>query len=155
MSLINAYEASNTYISPLFRIKFDYPQRWIKTREERYEGVNGFFEISTLFSDKSIMEVCMLEAYHKLMPYGSSPTIKENAINDCISCLILPSSDQISEMKSQSALIVKYRNIVNIRESKYNYLLLWADKNHIEEIAATLEIIDYINSNKNFAEVNK
>jgi TolB protein len=44
-------------------------------------------------------------------------------------------------MKNQAGLIVKYPEAVNINGSLYYYLILWADKAHIEQIGNTIKFL--------------
>jgi TolB protein len=129
-------------INPILKIKLDYPNGWINSNNERCEGISGFFQVSAFYSDKTLEDVCRSEAFHKLMPYGSTPTIKVTTINDCPCCFILPDSEQIPDMRTQSAFIIKYKFPLIVKENEYNYLLLWADKNHIYEIANSLQFIE-------------
>jgi len=88
-----------------------------------------------------LTKVCKNEAHHKLKPYGSEPKIEKLKIDNQDACLIIPSADQVKAMKNQSALIVHYPQPIQISGETYNYFILWADKNHINEIAKTLKFI--------------
>jgi TolB protein len=90
----------NTFISQKYRVKFTFPSNWQKVNEERYEGEDGFFQISALSSDENLETVCRNEAFHLLLPYGSSPQIRHHYIQNQPSCLILPSADQPAEMRN-------------------------------------------------------
>jgi TolB protein len=76
-----------------------------------------------------------------LNPYGSDPKIINRIIDGQEARLILPSADQPEEMKNQAGLIVKYPEAVNINGSLYYYLILWADKAHIEQIGNTIKFL--------------
>jgi len=67
--------------------------------------------------------------------------IKKFKIQGFESRLIIPSNDQGVEMNNQAALIVTYPKPIMINGSTYSYFVLWADKNHIEEISKTIEFI--------------
>jgi len=135
-----------SYSNSHYNIELRYPPYW-QLKEEatyahRYEGKDGFFLISAVSGQKlSIDEVCKNEAYHKLEPYGSEPKIEKLKIDNQDACLIIPSADQVKAMKNQSALIVHYPQPIQISGETYNYFILYADKNHINEIAKTLKFI--------------
>ncbi|WP_010677519.1 TolB family protein [Bacillus timonensis] len=125
----------------MYRIQLYYPSNWKQVDAERYEGENGFFQISAIGGGDDIHEVCKGEAYHKLMPYGSSPHVYQTRIRGQEACLIYPSADQPPEMKRQAAAIVKYPTPVQIEGSTYHYFILWADENHLHSIARTITFL--------------
>ena len=131
----------NTYINSIYRIQFQYPAYWVKVNEERYESSEGFFQVSAIFSEGGIHEVCENEAFHQLMPYGSSPQIIPTQKEGQESCKILPSQDQPIEMGGQAAMIVKYPAPIQIQGNLYNYFILWVDQNHLEEISSTFSFL--------------
>ena len=131
----------NTYINSIYRIQFQYPAYWVKVNEERYESLDGFFQISAIFSEGSIHEVCENEAFHQLMPYGSSPRIIPIQKEGQEACKVLPSKDQPIEMGGQAAMIVKYQTPIQIQGTLYNYFILWVDQNHLEEISSTFSFL--------------
>lgn len=45
-------------------------------------------------------------------------------------------------MQNQAALIVKYPTEIELDNNIYYYLILWADKDHIEQIGQSLTFID-------------
>jgi TolB protein len=122
-------------------VKFSFPSNWQKVNEERYEGEDGFFQISALSSDENLETVCRNEAFHLLLPYGSSPQIRHHYIQNQPSCLILPSADQPAEMRNQAALIVKYPIPIEIESNSYQYFILWADSQHIQMLSKTLSFL--------------
>ncbi|WP_419887251.1 LysM peptidoglycan-binding domain-containing protein [Neobacillus niacini] len=130
-----------TYSNSVYKIRFQYPSHWQRVNDERYEGEDGFFQISAIASDQSIEMVCQNEAFHQLNPYGTKPRIQHTRIRNQPACLIFPSQDQPSEMKNQAALIVQYPNPVTIEGTEYNYFILWADQNHIIEISNSLTFL--------------
>lgn len=132
------------YISEEYDISLRYPSGWKLNPNyiERYEGEDGFFQVGAINGENmSIDEVTNNDAFHKLRPYGTEPTIKELTIDGQDARLILPSDDQPEDMHNQAGLIVKYPQAVNIDGSSYNYLILWADKDHIELIGNTLSFL--------------
>lgn len=127
-----------TYSNSVYKVRFQYPSHWQQVNDERYEGEDGFFQISAIASDQSIEAVCQNEAFHQLNPYGTQPRIQHTRIGSQPACLIFPSQDQPAEMKNQAALIVRYPTPVLIEGTEYHYFILWADQNHIIEMSTTL-----------------
>ncbi|VTR26148.1 translocation protein TolB [Actinobacillus pleuropneumoniae] len=129
------------FTSLVYRVSFPYPANWRPVSEERYEGVDGFFQVSAISSGDRIADVCSSEAFHPLMPYGSSPRVVPVTIQNQEACFIYPSADQPAEMNNQAALIVRYPSPVQIGGMFYPYFILWADVNHIRQIGARLSFI--------------
>ena len=127
-----------TYTNPTYKVSFTYPSHWKKVNDERFEGADGFFQISAISAGEVIDEVCHGEAFQQLMPYGSMPRIAKTKIQNQEACYIFPSADQPLEMNSQAAVIVRYPKPVDIQGTTYNYFILWADQQHIKEITRTL-----------------
>ncbi|NYE04253.1 TolB protein [Bacillus niacini] len=127
-----------TYSNSVYKVRFHYPSHWQRVNDERYEGEDGFFQISAIASDQSIEVVCQNEAFHQLNPYGTKPRIQHTRIGSQPACLIFPSQDQPVEMNNQAALIVRYPNPVVIEGTEYQYFILWADQNHIIEMSTSL-----------------
>lgn len=137
----NVPPTGGVYTNETYRVRFQYPSHWYQVNTERYEGADGFFQISAIGGGDDIHEVCRGEAFHKLMPYGSSPRIFQTRIRGQEACLIYPSSDQPPEMNRQAAAIVRYPTPVQIEGSTYNYFILWADEAHLNSIARTISFI--------------
>lgn len=133
---------SSTFISEAYRIKLIYPYRWSKIDNCRYAGIDGFFQVSAISRDATLDGICSTEAHHKLKPYGTHPIIIQTAVGGHDACLITPSTDQPMEMRNQSALIVKYDKQIEIEGASYQYLIILTDKNHLRDIADTLEFLD-------------
>ncbi|WP_430786638.1 TolB family protein [Virgibacillus flavescens] len=140
-SLNPVYGSKNSYSNEIYKVKFSYPSHWQMVTDLRYEGPDGFFQISAISSDESITSVCQNEAFHQLLPYGSSPRIVNTHIQNQQACFIFPSNDQPLEMREQAALIVRYPKPITIADTAYNYFILWADQHHIEEISSTLVLL--------------
>ncbi|MFB3163468.1 LysM peptidoglycan-binding domain-containing protein [Neobacillus sp. 179-J 1A1 HS] len=127
-----------TYSNSVYKVRFQYPSHWQRVNDERYEGEDGFFQISAIASDQSIEVVCQNEAFLQLNPYGTKPRIQHTRIGSQPACLIFPSQDQPAEMNNQAALIVRYPNPVVIEGTEYQYFILWADQSHIIEMSTSL-----------------
>lgn len=129
------------YTNAIYKVSLVVPRGWKKVDDTKYEGDDGFFQVSAISSWGNIDDVCTSEAFHKLKPYGSHPTIKRKKIQGEDACIILPSHDQSKEMLDQGAFIVKYPHPIEISASSYNYFILWADKHHLEKIGNTLNFL--------------
>jgi hypothetical protein len=132
------------YINKEFNVSLKYPQGWTEQAGyfNRFSGKDGFFQIDALGGgDDFIDTVAKMEAYQNLKPYGSVPTTEKLIIDGEEGRLIIPSKDQLAEMKGQAALIVKYPKKIVIGSANYIYLILWADKNHIREIGNSIKFI--------------
>lgn len=135
-----------TYHNSVYNVELKYPSDW-QLKEEvayahTYEGKDGFFQISAVSGKGlTIDEVCGNEAHHKLEPYGSQPKVENLRVQDKEACLISPSNAQPEAMKTQAALIIQYPQPIQVSGESYNYFILWADQNHINEIVKTLRFI--------------
>jgi TolB protein len=130
-----------TYSNTTYKVQFQYPAHWQRVNDERYEGEDGFFQISAISSDQSIEAVCQNEAHHQLNPYGTQPRIQHTRIQNQPACFIYPSQDQPAEMRNQAAVIVQYPKPVVIEGTEYNFFILWADQGNIDEIRSTLRLL--------------
>lgn len=133
-----------TYSDPTFGITLQYPADWQRVPEydRKYASPDGFFQLSAIWSaGATIDQVAEDDAHHKLQPYGSEPTIEASLqVQGREARLILPSADQPEAMKGQTGLIVHLPQPIEISGHKYDYLILWADQEHIREIAETIQV---------------
>ena len=133
-----------TYTNRTFDVTLKYPSEWkrIPGHNYRYGGNSGFFQVdATLGEALNINQVAKNEAEHVLRPYGSKPTITILKVAGQDARLIMPSTDQPKEMKVQATVIVRMPKPTQIGCQRYNYLVLWADKNHIRQIAGTVKFL--------------
>ncbi len=133
---------SSNYTNDAYKIRLVYPYRWSKIDSRRYEGIDGFFQVSLIQDNISMEEICRIEAYNKHKLYGSSPVISETAIAGRQCLIIMPSCDQPHEMRGQSALITKYCNPIKMDGETYGFLLLLTDSKHMKDISGSLEFLD-------------
>ncbi|HEY0087721.1 MAG TPA: peptidase M56 [Candidatus Lokiarchaeia archaeon] len=135
-----------------YMITFEYPESWIAVESDnlvggkpvRFEGDSGFFQIALMDGQNiSINEFAANESKQELNPYGSDPKIEKTDIRRREAVFIFPSSDQPEEMNNQACLIIKFPHQVVIDKEEYNYIILWADKKHIKDIANSLYFISY------------
>jgi len=145
-------EKMTRYENFTYMITFEYPESWIAVESDnlvggkpvRFEGDSGFFQIALMDGQNiSINEFAANESKQELNPYGSDPKIEKTDISRGEAVFIFPSSDQPEEMNNQACLIIKYPHQVVIDKEEYNYIILWADKKHIKDIANSLYFISY------------
>jgi hypothetical protein len=133
------------YQNQKYHVSFEYNKEWkpSSSNPERYEGGDGFFEISGFNGENlTLDDIAQSEANHILKPYGSKPEILNIMINEEEARLIMPSQDQSVEHHNQAEVILKYPDVVNINGNRYSYFVLFADKEHIKEIANTIKFIE-------------
>jgi len=129
------------YSNPIYNVTFSYPASWRQVTPERYEGIDGFFQIGAIYAETSIDQVCHNEASHPLMPYGSKPQIHQLEVQNEEACLILPSKDQPKEMNNQAAFIISYPTPITINDTIYNYFIIYVDQVNIKEIISSFQFI--------------
>lgn len=97
------------YKNNVLLITLEYPKEWKAIKDDyivgdnpsRYEGRDGFFQVAAINGqDKTIDDVSLDEAGHKLNPYGSSPETQNLRINRKEFVFIYPSTDQHAEMNN-------------------------------------------------------
>ncbi len=134
-----------TYSNPVFAVSLEHPADWEpvpgygspETGEIKYAGTTGFFQINAMDTE-TIDMAASAEAYHKLQPYGSQPSIESLQIQGQEARLITPSADQPAGMGYQAGLIVRYPQPVNISGTPVRFFILWADQAHIRALAETI-----------------
>lgn len=127
-----------TYKNLQYKIELKYPYDWYlddKT-SDRYTGENGFFQVGLIQSNNDIDTVTNMDAYHITKPYGNKPIITKYTIKDYEARVIMPSDN------NQASIIIKYKKPVIIDQTIYQYLIIWADKEHIMNIIKTINIIN-------------
>ncbi len=129
-------------VNRIYRVVFLYPADWKQVSPERYEGTDGFFQLSAISGHGlSLEQVSRNEANQTPRPYGNNPSIRRSAVHGQEACFIHPSSDQSAAMNHRAALIVRYRRPVQIGSQSYTFFLLWSDRARLGELAATLEFL--------------
>jgi hypothetical protein len=132
-----------THSDATFGISLRHPAGWLPLAgyERRYAGPDGFFQLSAMSgAGWTLDEVADNEAHHKLQPYGSKPRIEPLLVQGREARLVLPSADQPKEMAGQAGLIVDLPGPIQIAGETYRFLILWADVEHIRDMATTLEL---------------
>lgn len=134
----------STYLDPDKRVQFQYPAEWQEVYENgyiRFEGDTGFASLQWMNSPYHLQATAEKEANHHLRPYGTSPLIETIWLADGREARrIIPSADQPAEMNNQAAIIAPYGDPVYQGNNAFNYLLVYADKNHIALLGSRLTI---------------
>ncbi|MFD2169806.1 peptidase M56 [Tumebacillus lipolyticus] len=129
------------YVSSQYGVAFEHPPNWIEIEKDRYQGRDGFFELSAAAGAGGLEDVCRQEAYHRFQPYGTDPTIKFLKYDARDACYIFPSEDQPKEMKAQAAFYVEYPVPLHLHGETYRYLVFWSDEGHIRNIVRKLKFL--------------
>ena len=128
-----------------FGISLEHPVGWglQASQGTKYAGEDGFFQLSAISgAGASLDQVAEGEAYHRLQPYGSTPTTEVIQVQGHDARLIWPSADQPQPMQGQAALVVALPWLLEVSGARYDFLVLWADQSHIRQLAKTLRLIE-------------
>ena len=131
------------YTNDDYNICFVYPSHWKKNQDEKYSGLDGFFEIAAISSSNPIEDVCIHEVFSRNRDYGTNAKFIDLKIENQEACLVYPSKDQNSSMDNISCLIVKYPKQLTLKQKNYDYLILWVNKQYIRQIGNTLSFLVY------------
>jgi TolB protein len=129
-----------------YRISLGYPKNWKDATTDGFSGTdgfrgsNGFLKLGAMNAE-SLQAGCESNAQHRLQPFGSNPQVQQLRVQRQPACLILPSADQVPDANGMAALIVRYPQPVRINNDFYRFFVLWADKTHIRDLAATLRFM--------------
>lgn len=133
------------YQNYTYNVSLRYPPEWQAAvgAYDRYEGRDGFFGVSAGGgAGVSLADMVENEINHPLHPYGTTPTVLELKIDGQAGRLIMPSEDQDPSMHGQAELVVRYPKPVTIGSVSYNYLVFWADRAHIQDLASSVTFIN-------------
>ena len=155
---VSARTESNTgthdaiYTNEVFKVTFRYPSSWHPNKDymsnngvsTRYDSTDGYFGIDAGNAGKNnLADAITSVANHALHPYGDNPTIEKTTIDGMESAYILPQGNGITD----ASLIVRYPRPIEIvsdsgGKQNYTFFVLYGDKLHIKQIAATLSFIN-------------
>ncbi|MGD1995111.1 MAG: hypothetical protein PVI59_18110, partial [Anaerolineae bacterium] len=129
---------------PRFGITLQFPPDWEadpgysdEGGDTRFAGINGFVQVSAM-SSGSLDEAVEAEAGHHLQPYGAQPIIETMDLDNQPARLIVPSDDQSADPFHQAAVIARYPQPIELGGQEYEFLILWADPEHIRAIAQSV-----------------
>lgn len=135
----------NEFVSNKYKISFKYPKSWRKNPryEDKYEGENGFFEISDFTGiGKNIDEAVKEEINEIYKPYGNNPTIRKFIVDGQPARVIYPSGDQSQFYKDrETAIVVEYPEPIVINGQKYDYVVIWANREFVPLIISTFKFV--------------
>lgn len=137
-------EEMKVFNSDVYKISLKYDSNWVKNYnyKERYEGPDGFFQVvASTGSNMTSEEIARNDAFHVSKPYGSSPRISKIVIDNTEGRLIEPSSDQFSEYQDAAEVVFKAPQSLVINEETYSFIIIYADKYHINDIAKSVKFI--------------
>ena len=134
------------YTNYVYKISLTYPSDWQPTagyNYDHYEGPSGFFALSAAGTATSSIDGMVKDEIQQVSrPYGSSPTTEVLSIAKHDARLILPAGDQPTSFHGQAALIVRYSKEIVVSGRAYDYLVLWADKDHIRQIGDSISFVE-------------
>jgi len=133
------------YINYAYGVNLRYPSDWKPVggqTYDRYEGSGGFFSVGASGTGSMTMDkVIVNEVDSPFKPYGTEPYTQTLTIDEQKAKLIMPSPDQDPSMHGQAVLVVEYPEPKVIGTQTYSFLILWADRNNIQDIASSLTFV--------------
>ena len=147
------------YSHPAFGVSFLYPEDWGAYVDEegltsvfdgvplRLAGQDGYLGIDAFgvgIEDDIILENLLVQLIGDIEdpaarhPYGSRPTVKSTVIDGVEALVVLPSSDQPEEANNEALFIGRYPDERRIGDNSFRFFILYAHKNHLENILRTL-----------------
>lgn len=133
-----------TFYSDEYKIKFEYPSNWNKNPKyyHRYDGPDGFVEIADIKApNENIDQVVYQDINSPLKPYGSNPEVIKGTVDGQPARVIIPSQDQADYFNKERGVVIKYKKPIKIGDQYYEYIQLWVDKSHLEEILDSFEFL--------------
>ena len=123
--------ALNEFVSNKYKISFKYPKNWSRNPryEDKYEGEN-------------IDEAVKAEVNEAYKPYGNNPTIRKFIVDGQPARVIYPSGDQAQFYKDrETAIVVEYPQPIVIDGKKYDYVVIWANREFVPLIISTFKFV--------------
>lgn len=133
------------YSNYAYGVNLRYPPEWRPASGgpyDRYEGVGGFFSISAGGEGDATLDGAVVgEITLPDRPYGVEPYVQPLIIDGQNARLIMPSLDQAPGMNGQALLVVEYPQPMTIGFKTYKFLVFWADRSNIQDLASSLTFI--------------
>jgi len=130
------------------RVRLAYPASWTRNPDYlvQFDGPDGFVQVSDLGNGGQGLDAAVEAiAHHKLMPYGSSPTLERVLVDGVESVFIRPSDDQLPANvpldKEHVAVVIPRGEPLHIGGTDYEYLVLYMDEAHADSILASVALL--------------
>ncbi|MEZ4663843.1 MAG: PA14 domain-containing protein [Caldilineaceae bacterium] len=132
-----------TFRSPRFGVQFEFPASWRPSPDdaERYSGADGFFVLNAS-GGATLDDFADNEISHPLRPYGLNPQVIPLTVDGQDARLILPSANQSSELRQQSALVVQYPEPRQVNGATYEFFVLYTSQPYIRHMADSLKFVE-------------
>jgi TolB protein len=130
-----------TYSNPVFGISFEYPANWQRSPGdvERYGGVSGFFEIELISKETmTIDEVVATVLWDRIKAWADPGRTERLQIQGQEARLFVSEGQAPEYVEGEAWLLVQLPRPVQTAGQKYNFLELWADRDHVGDIVRTL-----------------
>ena len=131
--------AWETYVDPQLQVSVQNPS-WAAdpVNRARFQAPDGFFQLHGA-AGVSPDVVAQAHASRILQPFGSSATISRLVVDGQPARSILPSDGQAEAMDGLAEVLIQASSLIQIGGDSYNFVVLYADKDHILAIAQTLQ----------------
>lgn len=140
------------YNNATLRISFKYPAAWQSDPKSggdtgisaRYTGATGFFGLDSIGGDEkaTIDDLTSELTSSQFKSYGSKPAVVPGTIDAHETRMIIPSDDQDAALVNQAVLVIRYLKPVTLNGKSYQFLVLYADRDHIRSLANTVKMLD-------------
>lgn len=134
------------YTNYAYAVSLRYPPEWQPVggqQYDRYEGTDGFFAVGAGGgASTTILELVNKEKINAVKAYGSDPSVVKLFVDGQDARLIMPSADQSPNMHGQAVLIARYPKLVTVGADTFYYLVFWADRVNIQDIASSITFLN-------------
>ena len=138
----NVPDGWEAYVDQRLHVSFSHPRAWKTSTAYAdrtfFGGPDG--EVQLDASGGDLKGACRSSAEHHLQPYGRHPVIRATGVQGRKACLVWPSADQGAPFYAE--LIVELPRTVEIDGSRYDLLVMNADKTHMRQIMGTIRFLD-------------
>lgn len=138
--------ALSEFVSSKYKIRFKYPRGWTKNPryEDKYEGKNGYFEVSDFSGiGENIDEAVNMQVEEEYKPYGSNPIIRKFVVDGQPARVIYPSQDQSQFFKDRdTAIVIQYPEPINVDGRNYDYVVIWTTREFVPLIISTFKFVE-------------
>ena len=124
---------------PNLGVRIHYPPTWTAVAGysgDRFGGADGFVSVDA--AGLPAGPACLAGAQHILHPFGSRPTTVTLTVEGQPACLVTPSPDA---PRDQGFVVAELAVTYPIPLGPYASLILYADMDHIRELASTIEFL--------------